>query len=79
MVTKKKSTTRKHASSKKYPPMRSFVVAKDVPPFFTFKITKQTFYWSLLVLAIIIMQLWILKVQLDVAQVTDNINALLGQ
>lgn len=73
MATKKAS--RKH-SSKKSMKMESFKVAKDVPPFRTFKFTKQTLYWTILMAVIVVFQLWILKLQMDIAAVTD---ALLAQ
>lgn len=74
-VTKKplKKTTHKASVSKKAAPMKSFRVYKDVKPFTTFKITRQTLYWAILLVFIIATQLWILKVQLDIA----NLNALL--
>jgi hypothetical protein len=82
MVTKKttakkpvKKTTRKRAPSKKPSQMKSFKLYKDDKPFTTFRITKQTVYWSILLIFIVITQLWILKVQLDISNLT---NALLN-
>jgi hypothetical protein len=83
MVTKKtavkkpiKKAVRKTASRKKQAPMRSFRVYKDPVPFSTFKITRQTAYWSVLLLFVMITQLWILRIQIDLANLT---NALLLQ
>lgn len=77
MATKKpqaKRTTKtpaKKRASKKNEEMKSFRVAKDQPPFKSFKVTKQTVYWSILLLVIIATQLWILKLQMDVVTLTD--------
>lgn len=65
MVVKKKS--------KKEPPMKSFRLSREYLPFITFKITKQTFYWSVLLIIILILELWILSIQLDVIQITDSV------
>jgi len=77
MVTKKtavkkpiKKAVRKTASRKKQTPMRSFHVHKDPLPFRSFKITRQTAYWSVLLLFIMITQLWILRIQIDIANLT---------
>ncbi|MDB5160318.1 MAG: hypothetical protein JWO99_581 [Candidatus Saccharibacteria bacterium] len=70
-----KKTTHKRVASKKSSRMKSFKLYKDDKPFTTFRITKQTVYWSILLIFIIITQLWILKVQLDISNLT---NALLS-
>ena len=67
--TKPKKSSAKKAKSKNE--MRSFHVAKDDVAFKTFRITRQTIYWVILVAFIIFAQLWILKLQMDIATVTD--------
>lgn len=69
---RKKATTKK-ASAKKSAELKSFKLAKG-QSFFEFRISRQTIYWTILVAFIIIMQLWILKVQLDVMNATDALN-----
>ncbi len=74
VVSKKatpKKTTTKHASTKKQPAMRSFRVATDQQPFTEFRVTRQTIYWIILVSFIIFAQLWIIKLQIDVATLID--------
>lgn len=61
--------------SKKPVAMRSFHVSKDVKPFTAFKITRQTFYWAVLLTFIIVIQLWLLKIQMDISNLTDVILA----
>lgn len=63
----KKSTSKKATTSE----LRSFRVAKNQPPFTSFKITKQTVYWIILVSFIIFAQLWIIKLQIDVANLIE--------
>lgn len=69
-VVKKKNTA-KRAAVKKQPEMRSFHVAKDDQEFTGFRITRQTVYWIILISFIIFAQLWILKLQIEVATLID--------
>lgn len=74
-----KKTPAKRAPAKKTPAkqsksklsMRSFRVAKDDQDFSGFRITRQTVYWIILVAFIIFAQLWILKLQIEVATLID--------
>jgi hypothetical protein len=54
---------------------KSFKLGKN-PPFFRMQVTKQTVYWSILLIFILIMQLWILNTQLDVIQSLNNLTAI---
>jgi len=74
--TVKKTVKKVAARVKKPAPMQSFRVYKDPTPFTTFRITRQTVYWSILLAFIIATQLWILKIQMDISALTD---ALLAQ
>lgn len=86
MPTSKKPTTKKAVPSKttakkgvskkvvQVPKMKSFKLAKHDYPFFSHRITKQTFYWSTLLIIILILQLWILDIQLDIIEITESIN-----
>lgn len=69
MVAKKKKKT-----SKKEPPMKSFKLSRETLPFLTFRVTKQTIYWSALLFVILILELWILSIQLNIIHITDSIN-----
>lgn len=80
-ATKAKAATTKKAAPRKstakrtvrstQASMRSFHIAQDQPPFTSFKITKQTVYWIILVAFIIFAQLWIIKLQVDVANLIE--------
>ncbi|MDB5167740.1 MAG: hypothetical protein JWN26_885 [Candidatus Saccharibacteria bacterium] len=83
MVAKKKSTTAKtrktplksHSKksvSSKAVSYQTFKVATDIP-FFNAKVTRQTFYWSFLLLFIIIMQLTIIAMNLNAALTFDSL------
>ena len=63
----------KSVRAKRPEQMQTFKVFRGDPPFFSGRITRQTVYWSILLIYIMIMQVWILNIQLDIIQVTDNI------
>jgi len=70
----KKAPVKKHSvkkSSTKKVQMRSFHIAPEEKSFNTFQITRQTVYWVILVAFILFAQLWILKLQIDVATLLD--------
>ena len=66
-------TVHKKTSAKKAPTqeIRSFKLAKDEPPFRSFRISRQTVYWVILVCFIIFAQLWIIKLQIDVSNLIE--------
>lgn len=51
--------------------MRSFRLYKDTIPFTRAQVTRQTVYWVILLAVIVAMQLWIIKLQLEIAQLTE--------
>lgn len=75
-ATKHKTTrkTSKKSTVPSFKNMKSFKLSHDVVPFTTFRFTAQTVYWLLLSLVILILALWILNLQLQVVQLTNNIN-----
>lgn len=48
-------------------------VCKDPEPFMTAKITQQTVYWLIIGLAVMLLGMWILKVQNEVQSIYDQI------
>lgn len=74
-VTKKApahaAAPRKKAAAKKQPSMQSFRIAREDRSFTDFRITRQTVYWVILVAFIIFVQLWILKLQVEVVTLLD--------
>ncbi len=90
MTTKKKPTTKKTVSkvkpalkklltrkprSKKAGSMKSFRVNREAQPFMIIRVTRQTVLWSILMVYIMIMQLWVLSIQLETIRITDSISA----
>ena len=69
---KRAAVTKKASTSTAAPKMRSFRVAPNNPAFGTFKITRQTVYWIIIVSVIIFMQLWILSMQIDTSMYIEN-------
>ena len=68
MVTKKKKS-----ASKKTPKVQSFKTCKELTPFMSFKVTKQTAYWSFLFFLIFVLVIWVLSIQLDILKMLNSI------
>ncbi len=69
-VSKKPTKKAAQRSTREY---KTLHVSKAKQPFLSFKFTRQTLYWTILVAFVIVMQLWILKAQNDVVQTTDQL------
>ena len=70
-----KKVAHKSVSKKQATPMRSFHVYKDDKPFTSTRVTRQTVYWTILLLVVMVLQLWILKVLLGIADMTAALNS----
>jgi len=68
----KRAPASKKAAAVAAPKMRSFHVAPNNPTFSTFKITRQTVYWIIIISFIIFMQLWILSLQMETSTFIEN-------
>ena len=68
----KKPVATKKAAAAKTTPVRSFRVSPNDPTFKTFKITRQTVYWVVIVSFIIFMQLWILSLQIETSNYIEE-------
>lgn len=68
-VAKKSSAKRVSKPAK----MQSFRVYKDTNTFNKVSFTRQTIYWTLFLAVVMVTQLWILKIQLDIADLTNAI------
>ncbi|MDK2899098.1 MAG: hypothetical protein PWQ10_285 [Patescibacteria group bacterium] len=79
MATAKKSTKKSPAKKKvsvnckKEPEFKSFKLSKEQAPFMSFRITKQTVYWTILLIYIMVLVLWITRIQLETLQIINNI------
>lgn len=70
----KKPAVKKTASKKtstRQAELRSFRLAREEQTFTNFQITRQTVYWIVLIAFIILAQLWILKLQVEVASLIE--------
>lgn len=76
--TAKKSVPRKKAlvkkSSTKSQTVKSFRVSRPETPFLTFSLTRQTAYWLVLGLIVVVFALWITKLQADIQSIYDSID-----
>jgi hypothetical protein len=64
----KKTTVKK--TTKKAAPMKSFHLYKESQSFSQFQASRQTVYWVILLVYITIIQLWLLSIQIDIANST---------
>ncbi|MDN5275745.1 MAG: hypothetical protein JWN33_394 [Candidatus Saccharibacteria bacterium] len=69
----KRSVSKKKTASKKAPALQSFKLTKEPRPFVSFRPNKQTLYWAILLVFILVTQLWVLKLQLEIVDLTDSI------
>ncbi|MEO5949807.1 MAG: hypothetical protein ABIP74_05365 [Candidatus Saccharimonas sp.] len=54
--------------------MRSFRRART-EAFFTFRITRQTFYWGIICAAVLALGIWVLSINIQVQSLYDQIDA----
>jgi hypothetical protein len=69
----KKSVAKRVTASKKSKVVseQSFKLSREPVPFMTYKITKQTMYWLVLLLVILILEVWILQMQFKALDATN--------
>lgn len=72
-------TTKKKTAAKSIKPMRSFVLAKETPPFFTLRFTHQTFYWTVLSLLVLALGIWVVTLNVRVQQLYDQVETSAAQ
>lgn len=74
-TTVKKVTATKVAPKKvtKTAEPKAFKVSKETSPFVSFRITEQTVYWSILLIYIMLLVLWISNIQLETMRIIDTI------
>ena len=67
----KKSSAKKTTAAKQAQ-IQSFKASPETGKFTDFKITRQTVYWVILISFIVFVQLWIIKIQLDVVSLIEQ-------
>ena len=73
--TTKKASAPRIARIAKRPQMESFRLARPQSPFLTIAITRQTLYWGIIALAVLVLGLWIVHLQNKVNEIYDQIDA----
>ncbi|HSW92062.1 MAG TPA: hypothetical protein VLG09_05440 [Candidatus Saccharimonadales bacterium] len=75
-VAAKPTVKRKPKTTAKAPvksAMRSFVLTKDAPPFFSFNVTHQTAYWTILSLLVLVLGVWVVMLNVKINQIYDHV------
>jgi hypothetical protein len=68
------ATKKKRASSKKSIKLESFQACNETAPFISLRVTEQTVYWSVLLVYVLVLSLWILNIQLQTLEIINSIN-----
>lgn len=78
-TVKKKATPRKAATKKnvaKRLPLTSQIgLRQEETDFMTFRVTRQTLYWMVLGVVVILFTVWLMKLQADIQTLYDQIDA----
>ena len=85
MATKKKTPAKKSVSkktvakkvvtkSKKPIKYESFKISREKAPFTAFRFTEQTLYWTILLVVIFALSLWVLHIQMDLIDLINSIS-----
>lgn len=71
-----KSTAAKRSSSRSRLSLASQIgLRPEETDFMTFRITRQTVYWLVLGLVVILFTVWLMKLQMDIQSLYDQIDA----
>ncbi len=75
MATAKKKTVKKAApkKAKKKVQFKSFKLSNEPAPFISFRVTEQTVYWSILLIMILVLALWVLSIQVNISDILNTI------
>jgi len=74
---KTKAKAKKTVTHKSHPKaLKSFKVVKDTRPFVSFRVTDQTVYWSILLIMILVLALWVLQIQINITDTINSINTI---
>jgi len=64
----------KKASNKlKKTKMKSFELSPDHKPFMSFRVTDQTIYWSILLILVLLLGVWVLNIQINLSDILDSV------
>lgn len=71
-VTKKVAVKRPVARAHKVS-HKSFKLGQEKYPFVTFKVTDQTIYWSILLILILMLGVWVVNIQINISDILNTI------
>jgi hypothetical protein len=73
---KKKTTvtSKKASSSAKTSVLSGVTLRKEQEDFMTFRITRETIYWMILGLVVILFTIWLMRLQADIQSLYDQID-----
>ena len=74
-ATHNKTVVRRTTKAATSADMRSFRASRPAEPFFTFRITHQTFYWLVLAIIVVGLGVWVLSISIKVQHIYDQIDA----
>lgn len=69
----KKTTKRKIFHKSANSDLRSFKVTREKTPFMTYRITNQTVYWSILLILILLLSVWVVNIQISIYDILNSI------
>lgn len=69
-------TSVKRVSKPSEQPTKSFRVAPREENFFTLRVTRQTVYWSILAILVLVLGLWVVDINDRVQRIYDQIDTL---
>lgn len=72
--TKKKSTV-KRSKTQSSSALGTVRLQPETKPFMTFQLTKETIYWVVLGAVVILFTIWLMRLQMDIQSLYDDIDA----
>lgn len=70
----KTSVKRVSRSAARAQAAKSFRVAEPEQPFMTFRVTRQTIYWTILAIAVLLLGLWVIDINDRVQMIYDQVD-----
>jgi diacylglycerol kinase len=71
--TKATAARKKTTRSVSQPAFRSFQISKSTTPFLTFRLTKQSAYWLILSLVVLVLGIWVTILNVRIEQLLDQV------
>lgn len=72
---KKKSTAKRASAKASASPLSAVRLQPETKPFMTFQLTKETIYWLVLGAVVILFTVWLMRLQMNIQSLYDEIDA----